>query len=150
MLTLVCFSDRIHLIRYEDLSIDPFGTIDNVLKFLGLPPHKLIETYIEKHTQATRSSLLLTTTNKISTSAGDEKAMQDKATPYNTSRNSRATVFSWKKRMKYKDILKVQRVCRKPMRMLGYNPMPNISRSRKDDSFPLIVKSPQELWSTSF
>ena len=144
------FSDKIHLIRYEDLSVDPFGTTDDLFKFLDLSPNKLIEKYVEQHTQTTRNGALSTTTKKLDITSTQEKSMQDKSLPYTTSRNSKVTAFLWKKKMKTKDILKVQRVCRKPMRMLGYNPMTNIVGNREDDDFPLIVKSSQELWSPSF
>ena len=145
------FSDQIHLIRYEDLSIDPFGTSDDLFKFLDLSPNKATEKFIKKHTQASRNLTLSERSNKIDNNLRPEKLTQDKAIlygPYGTFRNSRSTVFSWKKNMKSKDILHVQHVCRKPMKMLGYNPMINVAKNRDDDNFPLIVKSTQDVWST--
>ena len=59
---------RIHLIRYEDLSVDPFGTTDHLLKFLDLAPNKLIETFIEQHTQTSRNT---TETSTITANAID-------------------------------------------------------------------------------
>jgi len=142
------YPDHIHLIRYEDLSMDPFETVDNLLQFLDLSPNKLIENYIEEHTQTSRDATSSSTsTSNMDTTMKDGKAMQVRSLPYSTSRNSKATAFLWKKKMKNKDILKVQRVCKKPMRMLGYNPMTNIVGNKDDDDFPLIVKSSEELWS---
>ena len=143
---------RIHLIRYEDLSVDPFGTTDHLLKFLDLAPNKLIETFIEQHTQTSRNYIETTTfsTNKIDTTTLSKqyKSKQDSnSLPYGTSRNSKVTAFKWKQKMKYKDILKVQKVCKKPMRMLGYNAITNIVENRENDEFPIIVKTAQELWS---
>ena len=144
---------RIHLIRYEDLSVDPFGTTDHLLKFLDLAPNKLIETFIEQHTQTSRNTTETSTitANAIDTTTTlkDEKSKQgSNSLPYGTTRNSKSTAFKWKKKMKYKDISKVQKVCKKPMRMLGYNPMTDIIGNRDDDDFPIIVKSSQEIWSS--
>ena len=127
--------------------MDPFRTVDNLLKFLDLTPNKLIESFVERHTQTLRSdsdsSFTTTTASNTATTNKDGKNVA-----YSTSRNSKVTAFLWKKKMKSKDILKVQRVCKKPMRMLGYNPITNFVGYRDDDDFPLIVKSSEELWST--
>ena len=128
------------MIRYEDLGIDPFGTVDEMFKFLGLPPHRLIDKFIEEHTQISRSNLLATTGIKLETAGEQEKAMKERrAKPRGTTRNSKATVFLWKNLMKTEDILEVQRLCKTPMRILGYNPMTNINNNRIDDNFPLII-----------
>ena len=136
------------MIRYEDLSVDPFGTTDELFKFLDLSPNKLIEKFVEGHTQTSREGTLSTTTKSAYSTSKKLKPMQDNSLPYSTSRNSKVTAFLWKKKMKSKDILKVQKVCKKPMKMLGYNPMTNINVNRENEDFPLIVKSSQEIWST--
>ena len=132
------------------MSVDPFGTTDLLLKFLDLAPNKLIETFIEQHTQTSRSSLETTTmtTDRIDTTTSSKEENSKQSLPYGTTRNSKSTAFRWKKKMKYKDISKVQKVCKKPMRMLGYNPMTNIVGNRDDDDFPILVKSAQEIWSS--
>ena len=135
---------RIHLIRYEDLSVDPFGMTDKLLDFLDFAPNQLIERFLEGHTKTTRKTS--TTSKTIETTPNENNSKRAISDAYSTTKNSKATAFKWKKKMKSKDILKVQRVCKKPMRMLGYNPMPNIIENRNDDGFPLIVKTSKELW----
>ena len=103
---------------------------------------------MEGHTQTSREGTLSTTTKSAYSTSKKLKPMQDNSLPYSTSRNSKVTAFLWKKKMKSKDILKVQKVCKKPMRMLGYNPMTDIIGSRDDDDFPIIVKSSQEILSS--
>ena len=137
---------RIHLIRYEDMSVDPFGTTDKLLKFLDFSPSNLIEKFVEGHTKTTRNSAISTENINSDTTPKSTNSKHPKSEAYSTSKNSKATAFKWKKQMKSKDILKVQRVCKKPMRMLGYNPMPNIVENRNDDNFPLIVKTSKEVW----
>ena len=136
------------MIRYEDMSVDPFGTTDKLLDFLDFAPNDLIEKFLEEHTKTVRSTTISSTIHNVDTTTKENNSKESKSNAYSTSRNSKATAFKWKKKMKSKDILKVQRVCKKPMRMLGYNPMPNIIENKNDDNFPLIVKTAEELWST--
>jgi uncharacterized protein YhfF len=42
------------LVRYEDLSLEPFDTVDRILAFLELEPNKLIDQFLETHTQTQR------------------------------------------------------------------------------------------------
>lgn len=125
------FPGHIHLIRYEDLSLDPYVQTDRLLKFLDLSPNKLIEKFIEDHTETSRHSL------------------KYRRNPYTTFRDSKTTAFLWKKTMKEEDVLNVQMACKEPMEMLGYNMMKNISRNKEDNEFPIIVKSSQDLWNTN-
>ncbi len=38
--------------RYEDLSLDPYGVKDDLLRFLDLPPADALDKYIQTHTAA--------------------------------------------------------------------------------------------------
>ena len=45
------YANRILLIRYEDLSIRPYQTVDKIINFLDLPPQPdFIDTYLKTHT----------------------------------------------------------------------------------------------------
>ena len=121
--------------------MDPFKTTDNLLRFLDLPPNKLIETFIEEHTMITRNSdSLVNSTNFNPRQIKTDWSMM-------TIRNSKKTVFKWKLQMKKEDILNVQRYCESPMRLLGYNLIHNVTLNREHDDIPLITKSAEELWS---
>ena len=147
-----CILGHVTLMRFEDLSLDPFHESDRLLKFLDLAPNNLIEKFLEKHTGASRevsigSSLGATTDNPTTTN--NEKVMEEQQNwEYSTSKNSKATVFKWKETMMNEDILKVQNVCKKSMMILGYNPMTDVSENKRDVNFPLIGKLPEEFWST--
>ena len=104
------------MIRYEDMSVDPFKTTDKLLEFLNLAPNKLIESFLERHTQTVRNTNL-SFSHEIE---ADPKEYSWRY-KYSTSRNSRTTAFNWKKTMKLEDIQNVQRVSQIPMQMLGYN-----------------------------
>jgi len=51
------FSDKMFLIRYEDLSLEPFATTDRLLQFLDLKPNKLIDQFLESHTKTKRPGI---------------------------------------------------------------------------------------------
>ena len=48
-------TDKIYMVRYEDLSLEPYETMDNILQFLGLEPSPLIDKFLESHTLIQRS-----------------------------------------------------------------------------------------------
>ena len=131
-------------------------TTDKLLKFLDLAPSKLIEKFIEHQTEASRndssSSSYLGTNKQFIPSTKDERPREKQPNllhTYSTPKNSKAAAFKWMKTMKSKDILKVQRVCKEPMMMLGYNLLTQLSQNKRNGSFPLIVKSSEEVWTTS-
>ena len=54
------FSNRITMIRYEDLSTKPYQTVDKLINFLDLPPNsKFIDSYLESHTGKLRWATLM-------------------------------------------------------------------------------------------
>ena len=44
------FPGKIHLVRYEDLCLQPFQQTDQLLEFLNLPKRPVIEKYLEEST----------------------------------------------------------------------------------------------------
>ena len=129
------------MIRYEDMSVDPFGTTDKLLDFLDLPPNKLIENFLEEHTRTVRN-----TTLSSSHTIEEQPKKLGWRYQYSTLRNSMATAFHWKKTMRSEMITNIQTLCKKPMQMLGYNLMHNIPDNRYWDDFPLIVKTSKQIW----
>ena len=92
--------------RYEDLCLKMDKTVDSLLDFLDLSWHKLIDRFISQNTHENQ------TTWKINSFL------------WNTKRNSSAMAFEWRKHMNIDEISKVQQFCSKPMKILGYNPIP--------------------------
>lgn len=45
------------MVRYEDLSLEPYETMDNILQFLELEPSPLIDKFLESHTLIQRSGM---------------------------------------------------------------------------------------------
>ena len=53
--------------------------------------------------------------------------------------------FEWRKNIKNDDISKVQHFCAKSMKLLGYNPMINISINKYEERYPLLVEPPKDV-----
>ena len=103
--------------RYEDLSMSPFETVETLLSFLDLPPNALLDKFISTHTQSNSS----------------EKNV------YGTTRDSKNKAFQWKREMKNRDINKVQKLCSNSMALLGYNFMNNISVDKNNNKFEVLL-----------
>ena len=108
------------------MSIDPYGKISQLFRFLELPQHKLVARFIKGHTQ--------TEAKKVS--------------PHTTIRNSKYRIFLWKKQLKSTDVANIQNVCKTPMRALGYNLLTNVDMNKRVGNFQALIKSYQEVWST--
>lgn len=106
-----------HLVRYEDISLDPAKLSDELLKFLDLRASTYVQNYILNHTQGT---------NPI------------KRTAYSTYRNSTKEAFKWRSNILEKDVIDVQTECAEPMEILGYNPITNFSENRFNESYELL------------
>lgn len=99
------YPDRYRLVRYEDLALDPPQTTERLFKFLDIGPVPgEVAQFLETHTQGTSH---LNTNNFLQP-------------PYRTVRNSTQAALEWCKKMKLKDIQRVQRSCHDVLRKLGY------------------------------
>ena len=114
------------MIRYEDMSIDPYGKISQLFRFLKLPQNRLVAKFIKGHTQTEAK----------------------KVPPHSTIRNSTSRIFLWKKQLKSTDVTNIQNVCKAPMRILGYNLMTNLDMNISVDNFHALIKPDKEIWST--
>lgn len=148
---------RVALVRYEDLSLEPYEVVDDLLRFLDLPPSDAVDDYVKSHTKATRSK-----------KGFDPKKgkLVSKVNPYGLYRNSQvitallnfkliafrksffflqAHVFAWKPTMDINYVHRIQRLCQRPMSDLGYAAIPTASE-RDDPDFPVVVKTRHEVW----
>ena len=96
--------------RYEDLCLDPYETVDKLIKFLDYKPiPKLINQFVEYHTGKTRSG----EEKKISQAFHDD--------PMGTVKNSALKPFEWRTKMNSSFIQAVEEHCEKTIIELGYS-----------------------------
>ena len=110
------FPGRVHIIRYEDLSLNVSKVIEKLLKDIGLDFDSNMKTYIRTHT----------TKN------------YDK--PWSTSRESAKRVTYWTTKLKKEKLDEVQSACEPVMKRFGYIPVKHMNGLTVEDvltDFPL-------------
>lgn len=93
------YPHRFKVIRYEELSLDPFNVTEEILKFYGLPFDRRVVKYLESHTK------------------------QNIGHMYSTFRDSSSTPFRWLHNLTYTEIDNIQRSCSEAMELWGYKEM---------------------------
>ena len=103
--------------RYEDLCLKMNETVNKLLDFLDISRHELIEKFISTNTHYT----------------------PEHENPYSTQRNSKYIAFDWRNHIKTTDLSELQMFCEKPMKILGYNAIKNISNNKDDHRYPFLL-----------
>ncbi|GFY73891.1 hypothetical protein TNIN_405721, partial [Trichonephila inaurata madagascariensis] len=115
------------VLRYEDLSLDPFGTTSRLVQFLGfqsIPPET--ETFLSTHT-----SVIGNVRDKYRTQGVDY--------PYSTFRNSSITATSWRLQMSFKRVALLQTTCQTALTGLGFYSYSTVASLRSNVNFDTNV-----------
>ena len=123
-------------LRYEDLTLKPYDTVDKMFKFLSLRPKpEFIDKFIATHTGVTRLE------NDIDKHIEKREYYTD---PYGTTRqSSKDTAFKWLHTGIDNDWLNhIENVCSKPMEILGYANYSSETKKAED----ILVKTAEEVW----
>jgi len=109
-------------VRYEDLGSRPHEMVNLLLNFVGLTYTDQMKSFVEEHTNVMPSSK--TPFEKINAllAKRNEKKYID---TYSTFRDSKSTVFKWRKGLKYSDMKKVQDVCGLALDILNFRTFKN-------------------------
>ncbi|KAG4066075.1 hypothetical protein HA402_001322 [Bradysia odoriphaga] len=114
------YPQRFKVVRYEDLSLDPFQITEEILKFCGLPLNPMVEEFLDTHTR---------------NNMGDD---------WSTFRDSKWAPFHWMRDLTYEEIETIQNSCTKAMELWRYRKIDD-QHMYEDKlfnpilSFPLIV-----------
>ncbi|XP_011301436.1 carbohydrate sulfotransferase 5 isoform X2 [Fopius arisanus] len=84
------------VMRYEDLSLDPFAHAKELYEFYGLDFHPNVQHFLETHTKS------------------------DVGGVSSTFRNSKAAPFHWRNDLDFEEVQEIQSVCSNAMRLWGY------------------------------
>ena len=85
--------------RYEDLSLEPEDTTRQLLDFLDLPWHTVMDTYIDSHTSREKIKMVR---NRFT------KKLEPRKNTYGTTKNSTATAFAWKQKLGLARTIEIQ------------------------------------------
>ncbi|XP_012288506.1 carbohydrate sulfotransferase 4 isoform X2 [Orussus abietinus] len=97
------------ILRYEDLSLEPYWHVQNLYEFYGLEFHENVKRFLDTHTKS------------------------DAGGVSSTFRNSKATPFHWRNDLGFKEVDEIQRKCTTAMKYWGYVPAMNASHQKVFD-----------------
>ena len=118
--------DTFHLIRFEDLSLDPIGTTSELFKRLNVPFSNTVQRYIKSHTHlkpkkkvgqptTRRSGGFFWSSFKIG-----HKPVSSDGDPYSTRRNSKNVAFEWRNKLSKEELTAIESKCANVIDKLGY------------------------------
>ncbi|XP_063704748.1 carbohydrate sulfotransferase 5 [Culicoides brevitarsis] len=93
------YPDRFHVIRYEDLSLNPYDMTNRILAFYGLPMDEQVQDFLDSHTKLNIGGVS------------------------STFRDSKSAPFHWTKELDFDDVAQIQDQCTEAMKLWGYKPV---------------------------
>ncbi|XP_033222948.1 carbohydrate sulfotransferase 4-like isoform X2 [Belonocnema kinseyi] len=90
------YPQNFRIVRYEDLSVDPYEYVKDLYKFYGLDLHPNIKRYLDTHTKT------------------------DYGAVSSTFRNSKAAPFHWRTDLDFEEVQEIQDACSVAMQLWGY------------------------------
>lgn len=117
------------VIRYEDISINPYSVASQLVKFIGLSevPDQTLD-FLKTHTHFTGNK------SNRSKALGLSYA-------YTTFRNSSATAMIWTKEMTFKYVFFLQKVCKRFLSSFGYHSYRTVSSLRANTDINIDLKT---------
>ncbi|XP_011501747.1 PREDICTED: carbohydrate sulfotransferase 4-like isoform X7 [Ceratosolen solmsi marchali] len=90
------FLEQNEVIRYEDLSVDPYSHTEKLFEFYGLHFHENVQRFLDTHTKTDIGGLS------------------------STFRNSKAAPFHWRNDLDFEEVEEIQQECNLAMKLWGY------------------------------
>ncbi|XP_071873565.1 carbohydrate sulfotransferase 4 isoform X2 [Bombus fervidus] len=97
------------VVRYEDLSVDPYRHVKELYNFYGLDFHVNVKKFLDTHTK------------------------NDVGGVSSTFRNSKVAPFHWRTDLDFEEVDEIQKVCAAAMRLWGYVMASNSSHQKDFD-----------------
>ncbi|XP_050553095.1 carbohydrate sulfotransferase 4 [Spodoptera frugiperda] len=107
------FPDRLMVLRYEELALQPNVTAYRILKFLNISATGLLDEFLDLHTNV------------------------EVAGVSSTFRVSKEVPFKWKNTLNFTYVDDIQRACKEAMSLWGYKMANNETHMKSEDFMPL-------------
>ncbi|XP_015522085.2 carbohydrate sulfotransferase 5 [Neodiprion lecontei] len=101
------YPTRFKVIRYEDLSLDPYKHVEELYKFYGLNLHPKTKKFLDSHTKASKGGVS------------------------STFRNSAIAPFHWRTDLEFAEVEGIQEYCTTAMKYWGYVPAMNATHQKE-------------------
>ena len=122
------YPQNIFMLRYEDLCLDPYGTLDKLIGTLNYQPnHKLIDKILKTFTGKSRSGEQIDIVKAIHND------------PMGFVKKSSIKAFDWKEKISDSLLKEIEGSCEKSMAELGY-------AKWNMDNEEILIKSSEEVW----
>ncbi|XP_066290383.1 carbohydrate sulfotransferase 1-like isoform X2 [Branchiostoma lanceolatum] len=112
---------RYALVRYEDVAADPSTMAQKIYNFLGIPLSDEVTEWIDKNT----------------------KGRHHIVSKYQTNRNSQATLDTWRHKLIFSSVSRIQNRCHNIMAKLGYRPVHNVGELTNMTNILVEAPSPE-------
>lgn len=109
------YPTRFKIVRYEDLTLDVFKVVEQILLFYGLPFHVDVIRYLDTHTNGKRTV--------------DTQFL---------TRDTKNAAFSWRQRLTFAEIERVQSECSEALDSWGYQKISSEDELKSDTFHPLL------------
>lgn len=110
------------VMRYEDLSANPYKSAKRLFEFYGLNFHENVKEFLNTHTK---------------TDVGGVSS---------TFRNSKVAPFHWRNDLDFEEVEEIQMICKEAMQLWGYNLAANATHQQRFN--PLTHYTLDDLWCT--
>lgn len=103
------YPKNFQVVRYEDLSLEPYDFVQSLFEFFGLDFHYNVKEFLDTHTKTDIGGLS------------------------STFRNSKTAPFHWRQDLDYEEVNKIQESCKFALRIWGYNLALNSTHQKSFD-----------------
>ncbi|TRY76265.1 hypothetical protein TCAL_10153 [Tigriopus californicus] len=107
------FSERFMVVRYEDMSLNLYRTVQRVSEFLDFSLSEKIISYIQNHTNLPQ----------FRARKGHDMSLKHS---HGTFRNTKSHTFEWRSTIKSEALNQTQQLCASGMNRMGYKLVPSI------------------------
>lgn len=126
----------IHIIRYEDLAINPMSNLQRIYKFLGVDPDGHVTAWVK---EVERNNTNIAPIIPDSGRRSALNALQQGERIKSSNRHNPAfTAQAWRKTLSLEDVSSLQNVCSRFLHEFGYNLFSDIDTLRDIDTFPTM------------
>lgn len=100
------YKGRFKVMRYEDISLDPYQSVNELFSFFGLDMHPRVIDFLDTHTKVNIGGVS------------------------STYRDSKSAPFHWRNDLSFEEVDQIQASCKSALKLWGYRPAVNESYQR--------------------
>ncbi|KAL1462547.1 hypothetical protein WDU94_014375 [Cyamophila willieti] len=100
------YKNRFKVMRYEDISLDPYSSVSELFSFFGLDLHPNVIDFLDTHTKVNIGGVS------------------------STYRDSKAAPFHWRNDLSFEEVAQIQSSCKSALKLWGYRTAGNATHQK--------------------